>query len=75
MRQHLYKRYSIIVHHPFILKVAFLAKLPRAVIHRLIDSNMLLQLVVCPCKVHVQATVEIVSENKINKIVIDICVD
>ncbi|PVH32066.1 hypothetical protein PAHAL_9G305300 [Panicum hallii] len=33
--------YAIVVHHPCILKVACLAKLPRAgTIHRLIDSNM-----------------------------------
>ena len=77
VRQHLYKTYSIVVHHPFILKVAFLAKLPRdVIIDRLIDSNMLCnQLYICPCNVHVQATVAIVTEKKINKIVIGIYVD
>ena len=41
VRQQLYKRYAMVLHHPFILKVACLAKLPRVVtIHRLIDSNI-----------------------------------
>ena len=73
VRQQLYKRYAMVLHHPFILKVACLAKLPRVVtIHRLIQ--IYLQHVVCLCTVHAQAMVAIIRK-KINKILIGIDID